>query len=151
MRSELSLWLESDRMGSLLDVLDQASFSNQQDVVRNERRQSVENQPYGIVEESMFHTLLPKAHPYYADVIGSHADIQAARLEDVKNFFKTYYAPNNASLAIVGDIDKAATKKLVEKYFGPLKQGTPAPKPSIETPKITAERRAVVKDRVELP
>src|SRR5262245_1608181 len=148
---ELALWLESDRMGYLLDVLDQESFANQQDVVRNERRQSVENQPYGVVEESMFHTLFPKTHPYYADVIGSHADIQAAKLDDVKNFFKLYYAPNNASLAIVGDIDKAATKALVEKYFGPFKKGPTVPKPSIETPKITAERRAVVTDRVELP
>jgi zinc protease len=148
---ELALWLESDRMGYLLDVVDQASFANQQDVVRNERRQSVENQPYGVVEETMFHTLFPKAHPYYASVIGSHADIQAAKLDDVKNFFKTYYAPNNASLAIVGDIDKAAVKALVEKYFGPFKKGGDVPKPSAETPKITAERRAVVKDRVELP
>jgi zinc protease len=148
---ELALWLESDRMGYLLDVVDQSSFANQQDVVRNERRQSVENQPYGVVEETMFHTLFPKTHPYYADVIGSHADIQAAKLDDVKNFFKTYYAPNNASLAIVGDIDKAAVKALVEKYFGPFKKGGAVPKPSAETPKITAERRAVVKDRVELP
>src|SRR2546425_648644 len=74
---ELGLWLESDRMGYLLDVVDQPSLSNQQDVVRNERRQSIENQPYGIVEEAMYHTLYPKGHPYYADVIGSHADIQA--------------------------------------------------------------------------
>ena len=120
---ELGLWLESDRMGYLLDMVDQAKLSNQQDVVRNERRQSVENQPYGIVDEAVFHQLFPKEHPYYANVIGSHADIQAAKLEDVKNFFKLYYAPNNASLAIVGDIDKAATKALVEKYFGPFKQG----------------------------
>jgi zinc protease len=148
---ELGLWLESDRMGYLLDMVDQANLSNQQDVVRNERRQSVENQPYGIVEEAMFHQLFPKMHPYYADVIGSHADIQAVKLEDVKNFFKLYYAPNNASLAIVGDIDKGATKKLVEKYFGSFKQGPPVPKPAIDTPKITAERRQVVKDRVELP
>jgi zinc protease len=150
-RLELALWLESDRMGYLLDKVDQANLSNQQDVVRNERRQSVENQPYGIVEEALFHQLFPSAHPYYASVIGSHADIQAAKLDDVKNFFKTYYAPNNASLAIVGDIDKAATKALVEKYFGTLKQGSPVPKPSLEAPKITEERRAVVKDRVELP
>jgi zinc protease len=150
-RLELALWLESDRMGYLLDNVDQANLSNQQDVVRNERRQSVENRPYGIVEEALFHQLFPQTHPYYASVIGSHADIQAAKLDDVKNFFKTYYAPNNASLAIVGDIDKTATKALVEKYFGGLKQGTPVPKPSIETPKITAERRAVVKDRIELP
>ena len=148
---ELALWLESDRMGYLLDQVDQANLSNQQDVVRNERRQSMENQPYGIVEEALFHQLFPKEHPYYASVIGSHADIQAAKLEDVKNFFKVYYAPNNASLAIVGDIDKAQTKKLVEKYFGTLKQGQPVPKPSAQTPPISAERRAVVQDRVELP
>jgi zinc protease len=148
---ELGLWLESDRMGYLLDVLDQKSLSNQQDVVRNERRQSVENRPYGIVEEALFHELFPKTHPYYANVIGSHEDIQAAKLEDVKNFFKLYYAPNNASLAIVGDIDKEATKKLVEKYFGPFKKGDPVPKPSVEAPKITAEKRLVVEDRVELP
>jgi zinc protease len=148
---ELALWLESDRMGYLLDQVDQANLSNQQDVVRNERRQSVENQPYGVVEEALYHQLFPKEHPYYASVIGSHADIQAAKLDDVKNFFKLYYAPNNASIAIVGDIDKAETKKLVEKYFGTLKQGTPVPKPSVQTPPITAERRAVVQDRVELP
>src|SRR5215813_10902956 len=148
---ELALWLESDRMGYLLDVLDQKKLSNQQDVVRNERRQSVENRPYGIAEEAMFHQLYPKNHPYYADVIGSHADIQAAKLEDVKDFFKRYYAPNNASIAIVGDIDKRATKTLVEKYFATLKRGDPVSKPSVQTPKISAERRAIVKDNVELP
>ena len=148
---ELGLWLESDRMGYLLDMVDQPNLSNQQDVVRNERRQGVENQPYGVVEEAMFHQLFPKNHPYYASVIGSHADIQAAKLEDVQNFFKLYYAPNNASLAIVGDIDKVATRKLVEKYFGPFKQGQPVPKPNVETPKIATERRQVVKDRIELP
>ena len=148
---ELALWLESDRMGYLPDVLDQASLTNQQDVVRNERRQSIENSPYGIVDEAVFHQLFPKAHPYYADVMGSHADIQAAKLEDVRNFFKLYYAPNNASLAIVGDIDSAQTKKLVEKYFGSLKRGAPVPKIAATTPPISEERRAVVQDHVELP
>ncbi len=148
---ELALWLESDRMGYLLDKLDQSNLSTQQDVVRNERRQGVENEPYGVVEEELFHRLFPRTHPYYASVIGSHADIQAAKLEDVKKFFKLYYAPNNASLAIVGDFDKATAKKLVEKYFGPLKRGADVPKISATTPPITAERRAVVKDRVELP
>jgi zinc protease len=148
---ELGLWLESDRMGYLLDQVDQANLTNQQDVVRNERRQSVENRPYGIVEEAMFHQLFPRGHPYYASVMGSHADIQAAKLEDVKSFFKLYYAPNNASLAIVGDIDKEATKKLVAKYFGTFRRGQRVPKPSVETPSITAERRVVVRDRVELP
>jgi len=150
-RLELGLWLESDRMGYLLDTLDQAKLANQQDVVRNERRQSDEGQPYGIVEEGMFHLLFPKAHPYYADVIGSHADIQAAKLEDVKNFFKLYYAPNNASLAIVGDFEPAATKALVEKYFGPLKRGADVPTIAVTTPPITTERKVIIKDHVELP
>ena len=148
---ELALWLESDRMGYLPDQLNQASLTNQQDVVRNERRQSIENSPYGIVEEAVFHTLFPKGHPYYADVMGSHADIQAAKLEDIRNFFKLYYAPNNASLAIVGDFDPAQAKQLVEKYFGPLKRGAPVPKITAATPPITAERRAVIHDQVELP
>jgi zinc protease len=148
---ELALWLESDRMGYLPDKLDQASLTNQQDVVRNERRQSIENSPYGIVEESVFHLLFPKGHPYYADVMGSHADIQSAKIEDVRNFFKLYYAPNNASLAIVGDFDPAQVKQLVDKYFGPLKRGAPVPKITAVTPPITAERRAVIHDEVELP
>jgi zinc protease len=148
---ELALWLESDRMGFLPDKLDQASLTNQQDVVRNERRQSVENSPYGIVEEKMFHQLYPQAHPYYGDVMGSHADIQAAKLEDVRNFFKQYYTPNNASLAIVGDFDPAQVKKLVEKYFGPLKRGPDVPKISAVTPAITGERRVIVQDQVQLP
>jgi zinc protease len=148
---ELALWLEADRMGFLLDKLTQANLSNQQDVVRNERRQSVENRPYGIVEEEMFHQLYPSNHPYYASVIGSHADIQAAQLEDVKKFFKLYYAPNNASLAIVGDIDVAKTKKLVEKYFGSIKRGAEVPQLSAVTPAITSERRVSVQDRIELP
>src|SRR4029450_13905950 len=99
----------------------------------------------------MFHQLFPSAHPYYASVIGSHADIQAAKLEDVKNFFKLYYAPNSASIAIVGDIDKAATKALVEKYFGPFKRGEAVAKPNVQTPQITAERRVTATDNVELP
>ena len=148
---ELALWLESDRMGYLPDQLNQASLTNQQDVVRNERRQSIENSPYGIVEEAVFHNLFPKGHPYFADVMGSHADIQAAKLEDVRNFFKLYYAPNNASLAIVGDFDPAQAKQLVEKYFGPLKRGAPVPKIAAVTPPITTQRRAVIHDQVELP
>ena len=150
-RLELALWIESDRMGYLLDAIDQKEFANQQDVVRNERRQSVENRPYGNAEEELVHMLYPQNHPYYANVIGSHADIQAAKLEDAREFFKRYYAPNNASLAIVGDFDPAATKKLVEKYFGPLKRGAAVPAINVQTPKITMERRKVVPDRIELP
>ncbi|HUC52457.1 MAG TPA: pitrilysin family protein [Candidatus Cybelea sp.] len=148
---ELALWLESDRMGYLPDKLDQANLSNQQDVVRNERRQSVENAPYGIVEEGMFHQLFPKEHPYYGDVIGSHLDVQSAKLEDVRNFFKLYYAPNNASLAIVGDCNPEKARELVEKYFGPLKRGEDVPKIKAHTPPITAQRRAVIQDNVQLP
>ncbi|MBI3047594.1 MAG: insulinase family protein [Acidobacteria bacterium] len=150
-RLALALWLESDRMGYLLEKVDQAALSNQQDVVRNERRQSVENQPYGLAEEAVVQTLYPPGHPYYGNVIGSHEDIQAVRLDDVNRFFRQYYAPNNASLAIVGDIDVAETKKLVEKYFGTLRRGPAVPPIKAETPAVTAERRRVVPSRVELP
>jgi zinc protease len=148
---ELALWLESDRMGFLLDRLDQTMLSNQQDVVRNERRQSVENAPYGLAEEAVFHQLFPAAHPYYASVIGSHADIQAAKLEDVRDFFTRYYAPNNATLAIVGDIDVEKTKAMVEKYFGTIARGPDVPPVDAQTPPITSERRLVMTDQVELP
>jgi len=148
---ETVLWLESDRMGYLLDDLTAESFKNQQDVVRNERRQGIENQPYGIVGEAVTHSLFPKEHPYYSDVIGSHQDIQAAQVADVRKFFKQYYSPNNASIAIVGDIDKAKTRQLIEKYFGSLKRGPEVPAVHVTTPEITSERRVVVKDHVELP
>ena len=148
---ELALWLESDRMGYLLEKVDQAALSNQQDVVRNERRQSVENQPYGLAEEALVQAIFPKGHPYHGYVIGSHEDIQAAKLEDVQKFFRQYYAPNNASIAIVGDFDVAQTKALVEKYFGTLRRGPAVPKPQAETPRITSERRLTIPSRVELP
>jgi zinc protease len=150
-RLELALWIESDRMGYLLDAIDEKEFANQQDVVRNERRQTTENRPYGNADEALVHLLYPQNHPYYANVIGSHADIQAAKLEDAREFFKRYYAPNNASIAIVGDFDPAMTKRLVEKYFGPLKRGAAVPPINVQTPKITMERRKVVSDRIELP
>jgi zinc protease len=148
---ELALWLESDRMGYLLDKVDQTALANQQDVVRNERRQSIENQPYGLAEEVLVQSLVPPGHPYYGNVIGSHEDIQAVKLEDVQRFFRQYYAPNNASIAIVGDIDIVQTKALVQKYFGTLKRGTPVPPIKAQTLKITSERRKVVPSRVELP
>ncbi len=147
---ELGLWLESDRMGWLLDNLNGRNLANQRDVVRNERREG-ESQPYELVEEGMFHELFPKTHPYYADVIGSHADIESAELNDVRDFFKTYYAPNNASVAIVGDFDPKTIKAQVEKYFGPIPAGPPVPKIDAVTPPITKERRAVITDKVQLP
>ncbi|HEU4723906.1 MAG TPA: pitrilysin family protein [Candidatus Eisenbacteria bacterium] len=148
---EMALWLESDRMGFLLDKITAASLANQQDVVRNERRQSVESAPYQLVEEAMLHAALPKEHPYYGYIIGSHEDIQAAKLEDVKDFFKRYYCPNNASLVIVGDIDKVKTKALVEKYFGSIPRGEPVPPITATTPPITSERRVSMTDKVTLP
>jgi zinc protease len=148
---ELALWLESDRMGFLLDTLDREKLTNQRDVVRNERRQSVENQPYGLVDEALVQALFPKDHPYHANVIGSHADVEAARLEDIRQFFKQYYAPNNATIAIAGDIDKAKTKVLLEKYFGPIPKGPDVPKVDGVTPNITSEQRITITDTVQLP
>jgi zinc protease len=148
---ELALWLESDRMGFLLETLDQEKLTNQQDVVRNERRQSIENAPYGLVEEEIYHQLFPKGHPYYADVIGSHADIEAARLDDVRKFFTTYYSPSNASLAIVGDFDPAQVKLVVQKYFGSFRTGPPVPAVQAATPPILKEKRVTVTDQIELP
>jgi zinc protease len=148
---ELALWLESDRMGFLLETLDQETLANQRDVVRNERRQSIENPPYVLVGEAVYRELFPKSHPYHAFVIGSHADIEAARLRDVREFFKQYYTPNNASLVIVGDIDKARTRALVEKYFGPLRAGAEPPRLDVKTAPLTAQRRVTVTDKIELP
>jgi len=150
-RLELALWLESDRMGYLLDSLDERQLAVQRGVVRSERKEGIEDAPYGMVSEAIYQTAFPKGHPYYANVIGSHADINAAKLDDVRNFFKTYYAPNNATLAIVGDFEAGATRALVEKYFGPLKKGPAVPKIAVETPPITAERRVTVTDRIPLP
>ena len=147
----LALWLESDRMGYLLEKVDQASLSNQQDVVRNERRQSVENDPDGLAYEALVQTVYPKGHPYYGNVIGSHEDIQAVQLGDVNRFFREYYAPNNATLVLAGDFDIAEAKALVLKYFGTLKRGPAVAPIKVETPPITSERRRVMPARVELP
>jgi zinc protease len=149
-QTELVLWLESDRMGFLLDTLDRAKLTNQRDVVRNERREG-EGEPYGIVDEEVFHQLFPKDHPYYASVIGSHADIEAARLADVREFFTEYYAPNNATIAIAGDYDPATIKALVEKYFGPIPRGPNVNITKVEPPQNTSERRVTVTDTVQLP
>jgi zinc protease len=148
---ELALWLESDRMGFLLETLDGPKLANQRDVVRNERRQSTENAPYGLPEEAMFQALYPAPHPYHGVVIGSHADIEAANLDDVREFFRRYYTPNNASIAIVGDFDPATARQLVEKYFGPIPSGPPVPAVDVKTQPITQEKRLTVSDEVELP
>jgi zinc protease len=147
---ELALWLESDRMGFLLETLDRAKVTNQRDVVRNERRQG-EGTPYDLADEAVGHLLFPKTHPYYGNVIGSHADIEAARLNDVRDFFQHYYIPNNASVAIAGDFDRAKVKALVAKYFGPIPRGPAVEKPTVVTPPIESERRATITDTVQLP
>ena len=148
---ELALWLQSDRMGFLLDRLDQASLSNQQAVVRNERRENYDDAAYGLADEELYHRLFPAGHPYHADIIGSHADIQAARLDDVRAFFRQYYVPNNASLVIVGDIDVARTKELVAKYFATVPRGADVPRRVLPAPPLTKEERVSLTDTVELP
>jgi predicted Zn-dependent peptidase len=117
---ELALWLEADRMGSLLSALDQESLDNQRDVVKNERRQRYDNVPYGTAFERMAALVYPEGHPYHHIPIGSMADLDAATLDDARLFFRTNYAPNNAVLAVVGDIDPEQTLLWVEKYFGSI-------------------------------
>jgi predicted Zn-dependent peptidase len=124
---ELALWLESDRMGYFLPALTQEKLDNQRDVVKNERRERVDNQPYGDWDERFQAMLFPPDHPYHHSVIGSMADLDAASLDDVRDFFSTYYAPNNAVLSIVGDFDPAEARRLVEKHFGPIPRGPGLP------------------------
>lgn len=145
----LGLWLESDRMGFLMEGLNRDLLTNQRDVVRNERRQH-EGSPYEIANEEQAHLLFPKDHPYYASVIGSHADIEAARIADVRDFHQQFYTPNNASIAIAGDFDPKTLKTMLEKYFGPIPKGPPVPAVNVVTPPITSQKRATVTDTVQL-
>lgn len=148
---ESALWMEADRMGFLLDSLDLAKLNAQRDIVKNERRQGVDNQPYGRAFEILAAATYPKEHPYSWPVIGSMADLSAASEEDVKNFFRLYYAPNNAYLAIVGDFDPAQTKAWVQKYFGDIPRGKPITRPTISPVTLQAEKRLVFEDRVQIP
>ncbi|HYG83190.1 MAG TPA: pitrilysin family protein, partial [Pyrinomonadaceae bacterium] len=120
---ELPLWLESDRMGYLLEALSEEKLANQRDVVKNEKRQNYDNRPYGLVGAKIAETMYPKGHPYSWLTIGSLDDLTAASREDVADFFRRYYTPNNASLVLAGDFDTAGARALVEKYFGPIKRG----------------------------
>jgi zinc protease len=148
---ELALWMESDRMGFLLPALTQAKFANQRDVVLNERRQNYENRPYGLAPMAMLAALFPPAHPYHWTTIGEVADLHAARLEDVREFFSTYYHPANASLAVAGDIDPAGALALARAYFEPLPAGPRVEPVRPEPPRLTSDRRILLEDRVELP
>ena len=148
---EAALWLESDRMGFLLDALDIAKLNAQRDIVKNERRQRIDNQPYGRVGEILSAAMYPASHPYSWSVIGSMEDLSAASEEDVKNFFRLYYAPNNAILSIVGDFEPAQAKAWVSKYFAAIPQGKPITRPKIAPVTMTAEKRLVFEDKVPVP
>ncbi len=148
---ELALYLESDRMANLLVAIDQEKLDTQRDVVKNERRQGVDNQPYGRVDEIALEALYPHNHPYSWTVIGSMEDLSAASLEDVKDFFRRYYTPNNASLCIAGDIDPQATRALVEKYFASIPPGPPVERIEEWVPELEGVKRIEMKDNVSLP
>ena len=148
----LALWLESDRMGWLLPALDQSKLDLQRDVVKNERRQRVDNVPYGKAYETILGLLYPTTHPYNWPTIGSMADLSAASLDDVKNFFRTYYAPNNATLVIAGDFNPDSAMNVIRHYFADIPRG-PAmpPRPTVTAVTLPRDTFAVLEDRVQLP
>jgi zinc protease len=150
---ELPLWLESDRLASLLPAMTQEKLDIQRDVVKNERRWSVDNQPYGTWDEKLQGLLFPDGHPYHHPTIGSMEDLDAASLDDVREFFAAHYAPNNAVLTIAGDFEPGPALKMVEKHFGPIPANPAIPKaPSTAVdPIIGSEVREEVPDRVPLP
>jgi zinc protease len=148
---ETMLWIEADRMGFLLDSLDLAKLNAQRDIVKNERRQRVDNQPYGRVYEILSRTMYPASHPYSWPVIGSMEDLSAASEEDVKSFFRLYYAPNNAFLTIVGDFDPAQAKGWVAKYFGDIPRGNPIKRPDAKPVTMGTAARLAFEDRVQVP
>jgi zinc protease len=148
----LALWLDADRMGFLLPTMDQAKLDLQREVVKNERRERVDNVPYGRGDEMILAALYPKGHPYSWSVIGSMEDLSAASLDDVKNFFRTYYAPNNATLTIAGDFNPAEAKRLVALYFGGIPRGPAMPaRPSVAPVTLAKDTFLVLEDRVQLP
>lgn len=150
---ELGLWLEADRMATLLDALSQENLDNQREVVKNEKRWSYDNRPYGSWQEKLQGHLYPPEHPYHHSTIGSMADLDAASLEDVSEFFRTYYAPNNAVLSIVGDVDTADVLAAAERYFGaiPANPDIPPLGDLSLPPTLGGEIRETVYDRVPLP
>ncbi|HKI01315.1 MAG TPA: pitrilysin family protein [Thermoanaerobaculia bacterium] len=148
---DLALWLESDRMGFFLPALTQENLDNQRDVVINERRQRVENQPYGLAGEKLHELLYPDGHPYHWPVIGYTEDIAAATLEEVQAFFRTYYTPNNAVLTLVGDFQPENALERIGAWFGEIPAGPPVPPVSAPLPPLGGERRLVLQDDVRLP
>jgi zinc protease len=147
---ELALWMESDRMGYLLPALTEKKFVNQRDVVLNERRQNYENRPYGMASMAVLAALFPPDHPYHWSTIGEIADLRAARLDEAHDFFRHYYHPANASLALAGDIDPDAALALVRAYFEGIDPGAPVERVRAEA-SLEGDRRLLLEDRVELP
>jgi predicted Zn-dependent peptidase len=150
---ELALWLESDRMGFLLDRAGlQQTLDGQRDVVKNERRQRVENRPMGLVTKVTLEALYPPTHPYHHEVIGSMEDLSVASLDDVRQFFQRWYVPNNATLVLAGDLDRARALELVEKYFGSIPAGPPVERaPAPPPPALDRERRLALEAKVQQP
>ena len=148
---ELALWLESDRMGFLLDALDQKRFDIQRDVVKNERRQSYENRPYGIADLHLQEALHPLPHPYHWPTIGYHEDLDVATLDDAHQFFQRFYSPSNASLAIAGDFNSASVKEMVHRYFSDLPPGPPLARPQRTDSTLLCNVELSLYDQVQLP
>jgi zinc protease len=147
---DLALWMESDRMGYLLPALTPQKFETQREVVLNERRQNYENRPYGLAAMAIVAAMFPSNHPYHWMTIGETADLNAATFEDVREFFRTYYHPSNASLVVAGDVDAADAFARVRSHFEEIDPG-PKPLPLQTSAELTSERRLVLEDRVELP
>jgi len=143
-----ALWIESDRMGFLLPTLDAKKLATQRDVVSNERRQRIENQPYGRAYLELCDTLYPKPHPYYQCVIGSIEEIQAASVADVQGFFRQFYNPRNATLAIVGDFDPRVARELVTRYFGDIPGGPEPKRPDVPQPRLEKVVEKTITDPV---
>ena len=146
----LMLWLEADRMGWMLPTMDSAKVDLQRDVVKNERRQSYENQPYGMVWDHIPHMLYPAGHPYSWPVIGSMADLSAASVEDVKDFFRRYYAPNNAVVVVAGAVKADSVRGLMQQYFGNIPRGPGITRPAPVPSKLARDTSLVLEDRVQL-
>ena len=148
---ETAIFMEAGRMAGLLEAMTQAKLDNQRDVVKNEKRQRIDNQPYGQAFYRISETMYPPEHPYHWEPIGSMEDLSAASLDDVKAFFRRYYVPNNASLVVSGDFDPKDARALVEKYFGPIPKGEEITRPQAAAPKLDREIREQMDDRVQLP
>jgi zinc protease len=148
----LFLWLEADRLETLGREIDQPKLDLQRDVVRNERRQMIENRPYGKVELRMPELMYPESHPYHHPVIGSHADLEAASVRDVRSFFEEHYVPSKAALVVAGDVRAGEVKDIVERYFGSIPRTAPDTKPPapLPTPKLDKVVRETMEDKVEM-